>query len=49
VFASAGAEALVFGPSVSTNNAHCANEYALATQCHRAIDFYEGLALKLGA
>jgi acetylornithine deacetylase/succinyl-diaminopimelate desuccinylase-like protein len=49
VFASAGAEALVFGPSISTNNAHCANEYALASQCQRAIDFYEGLARRLGA
>lgn len=47
VFASAGCEAIVFGPGVSTNNAHCANEYQLVSQCKKAIEFYEALARRL--
>jgi acetylornithine deacetylase/succinyl-diaminopimelate desuccinylase-like protein len=47
IFARAGAEAMVFGPGVSTNNAHCANEHTLLSQCIRAIDFYEALARRL--
>lgn len=49
VFAGAGCEAMVFGPGVSTNNAHCANEYQLVSQCKTAIDFYEALARRLCA
>ena len=47
VFASAGCESIVFGPGVSTANAHCANEVQLVSQCKTAIDFYEALARKL--
>jgi acetylornithine deacetylase/succinyl-diaminopimelate desuccinylase-like protein len=47
IFASAGAESIVFGPGVSTGNAHCANEFQLLSQCRRAIDFYEALARTL--
>ncbi|MBS2030038.1 MAG: M20/M25/M40 family metallo-hydrolase [Deltaproteobacteria bacterium] len=47
VFASAGYESIVFGPGVSTGNAHCANEVQLVSQCRTAIDFYEALARKL--
>lgn len=47
VFAAGGAESIVFGPGVSTGNAHCANEYQLLSQCRRAIDFYEALARTL--
>lgn len=47
VFAGAGYEALVFGPGVSTGNAHTANERQLLSQCRQAIDFYEALMLGL--
>lgn len=47
VFARAGFEAMVFGPGVSTNNAHCANEHTLLSQCLKAVDFYEALARRL--
>lgn len=49
VFAGAGCESIVFGPGVSTRNAHCANEYQLHAQCKTAIDFYEALARRLCA
>lgn len=45
VFASLGLEVAVFGPSVSVNNAHCANEYALLDQVATAVDVYERLIL----
>ena len=47
VFARMGCEAMVFGPGVSTGNAHCANEFQLQSQCDRAIEFYEALLLRL--
>lgn len=49
VFFHAGIEAAVFGPSVSTGNAHTANENALLDQVERAIDVYEGLIRALCA
>lgn len=45
VFAALGLEVAVFGPSVSVNNAHCANEYALLDQVAKATDVYEQLIL----
>lgn len=45
VFAALGLEVAVFGPSVSVNNAHCANEYALLDQVAKAVDVYERLIL----
>lgn len=45
VFAALGLEVAVFGPSVSVNNAHCANEYALLDQVAKAVDVYEQLIL----
>ena len=47
VFARAGCEAIVFGPGVSTGNAHCANEVQRDVAVPTAIDFYEALARKL--
>ncbi len=47
VFASAGAEAIVFGPGRSTGNAHCANEHNQFSQMERAIPFYRALITRL--
>jgi acetylornithine deacetylase/succinyl-diaminopimelate desuccinylase-like protein len=47
VFARAGVEAVVFGPSLSTGNAHTANEHARLVEVERAIDVYEQLIRKL--
>jgi len=47
VFWRAGCPALVFGPSPSAGNAHCANEYALLGQLERAIDAYEAMLRRL--
>ena len=43
VFTRFGCEALVFGPSVSSGNAHTPNEYAVLSQVERAVDAYEAL------
>jgi acetylornithine deacetylase/succinyl-diaminopimelate desuccinylase-like protein len=37
------AEAIVFGPSASSGNAHCPNEHALISQLNRAVDWYDQL------
>jgi acetylornithine deacetylase/succinyl-diaminopimelate desuccinylase-like protein len=47
VFASAGAEAIVFGPGRSTGNAHCANEHNLSSQLNKAIQFYRALIARI--
>jgi acetylornithine deacetylase/succinyl-diaminopimelate desuccinylase-like protein len=47
VFARAGIDAVVFGPSLSTGNAHTANEHARLGEVERAIDVYEQLIRKL--
>jgi acetylornithine deacetylase/succinyl-diaminopimelate desuccinylase-like protein len=47
VFARAGVEAVVFGPSLSTGNAHTANEHARLPEVERAIDVYEALIRRL--
>jgi acetylornithine deacetylase/succinyl-diaminopimelate desuccinylase-like protein len=47
VFARAGAQALVFGPSRSTGNAHAPDEHAHLGQVERAIDVYEALIREL--
>ncbi|MGQ0508942.1 MAG: M20 family metallopeptidase [Myxococcaceae bacterium] len=47
VFATAGIEALVFGPGRSTGNAHCANEHNLLSQMEKAIEFYTALITRL--
>ncbi len=47
IFASAGAEAIVFGPGRSTGNAHCANEHNLYSQLEKAIEFYRALIARL--
>ncbi len=49
VFASAGAEAIVFGPGGSTGNAHCPNEHNLHSQMLKAIEFYRSLIARLCA
>jgi acetylornithine deacetylase/succinyl-diaminopimelate desuccinylase-like protein len=49
VFVRAGAQALVFGPSPSTGNAHCANEFALLDEVDRAIDLYAQMIRALAA
>jgi acetylornithine deacetylase/succinyl-diaminopimelate desuccinylase-like protein len=43
VFTRMGAQALVFGPSPTTGNAHTPNEYADLAQVAQAIDAYEAL------
>ena len=47
VFARAGCEAIVFGPGVSTGNAHTANERIEMAQLERACDLYEALIQEL--
>jgi acetylornithine deacetylase/succinyl-diaminopimelate desuccinylase-like protein len=47
VFASAGAEAIVFGPGRSTGNAHCPNEHNLSSQLNTAIQFYRALIARI--
>lgn len=47
VFAQAGFQAAVFGPSLSTGNAHTANEHARLNEVERAIDLYEALIREL--
>ena len=47
VFARAGCEAIVFGPGVSTGNAHTANERIEMAQLERACDLYEALIHEL--
>ena len=47
VFARAGCEAIVFGPGVSTGNAHTANESIEMAQLERACDLYEALIHEL--
>jgi acetylornithine deacetylase/succinyl-diaminopimelate desuccinylase-like protein len=47
VFARAGCEAAVFGPGVSTGNAHTANERIEVAQLEKAIDAYEQIVLEL--
>jgi acetylornithine deacetylase/succinyl-diaminopimelate desuccinylase-like protein len=49
VFARAGCEAAVFGPGVSTGNAHTANERIEIAQLEKAIDAYEQIVLELCA
>ncbi len=41
VFARAGIPAIVFGPSLSTGNAHTANEHARLDEVERAVEVYE--------
>lgn len=43
VFTRWGAQALVFGPSPATSNAHTPNEHARLDEVERAIDVYEAL------
>jgi acetylornithine deacetylase/succinyl-diaminopimelate desuccinylase-like protein len=40
-------EAIVFGPGISSGNAHCANEFTLLPQVARAIDWYDRLITEL--
>ncbi len=47
IFARAGCEAIVFGPGVSTGNAHTANERIEMAQLERACDLYEALIHEL--
>jgi len=47
VFASTGAEAIVFGPGRSTGNAHCANEHNQYSQLLKAVEFYRALITRL--
>ena len=47
VFARKGCEAIVFGPGVSTGNAHTANERIEMAQLERACDLYEALIHEL--
>jgi acetylornithine deacetylase/succinyl-diaminopimelate desuccinylase-like protein len=47
LFFRAGCEAIVFGPGVSTGNAHTANERIEIAQLERAIDLYEALLVEL--
>jgi acetylornithine deacetylase/succinyl-diaminopimelate desuccinylase-like protein len=49
VFARAGAEAIVFGPGVSTGNAHAPDERQSLAQLSQAVDFYERLILSVCA
>ena len=47
IFHRAGCEAIVFGPGVSTGNAHTANERIEKLQLERAIELYEALLIEL--
>jgi acetylornithine deacetylase/succinyl-diaminopimelate desuccinylase-like protein len=47
IFARAGCEAIVFGPGVSTGNAHTANERIEMAQLEQACDLYEALIHEL--
>lgn len=47
LFFRAGCEAIVFGPGVSTGNAHTANERIEIAQLERAIELYQALLLEL--
>jgi acetylornithine deacetylase/succinyl-diaminopimelate desuccinylase-like protein len=49
VFHRAGCEAIVFGPGVSTGNAHTANERIEMAQLEKACDLYEALLVELCA
>jgi acetylornithine deacetylase/succinyl-diaminopimelate desuccinylase-like protein len=49
IFASKGCEAIVFGPGVSTGNAHTANERIEMAQLEAACDLYEALLVELCA
>lgn len=49
VFARKGCEAIVFGPGVSTGNAHAANERIDMAQLEKACDLYEALLVELCA
>lgn len=49
VFVRGGCEAIVFGPSPTTGNAHTANEFALLDEVERAIGLYEGMIRALAA
>jgi acetylornithine deacetylase/succinyl-diaminopimelate desuccinylase-like protein len=49
VFARAGCEAVVFGPGVSTGNAHTANERIEMAQLEKACDLYESILVELCA
>ncbi|HEY2029789.1 MAG TPA: M20/M25/M40 family metallo-hydrolase [Myxococcales bacterium] len=49
IFARAGCEAIVFGPGVSTGNAHSANERIEMAQLDAACDLYEALLVELCA
>ena len=47
VFARKGCEAVVFGPGVSTGNAHTANERIEMAQLEKACDLYESFLVEL--
>jgi acetylornithine deacetylase/succinyl-diaminopimelate desuccinylase-like protein len=47
IFARAGCDAIVFGPGVSTGNAHTANERIEMAQLAQACDLYEALLVEL--
>jgi acetylornithine deacetylase/succinyl-diaminopimelate desuccinylase-like protein len=47
VFARKGCEAAVFGPGVSTGNAHTPNERIEIAQLEKAIDAYQRIILEL--
>lgn len=47
VFVSKGIDAIVFGPGVSTGNAHTANEWQSLSQLRRAADWYDALIRNL--
>lgn len=49
VFARQGCEAIVFGPGVSTGNAHTPNERIEMAQLEKACDLYEALLVELCA
>ncbi len=40
-------DAIVFGPGLSSGNAHCANEFTLLPQVARAVDWYDRLIAEL--
>jgi acetylornithine deacetylase/succinyl-diaminopimelate desuccinylase-like protein len=40
-------DAIVFGPGISSGNAHCPNEFTLLSQVIRAVDWYERLIFEL--
>jgi acetylornithine deacetylase len=49
VFARAGCEVIVFGPGISTGNAHTANERIEMAQLEAACDLYEAILVELCA